>query len=109
MCRPSCTAVQSGQQLCNVSIHKLKSRYESDFADSIKLQKSSIAVNILKWGLHLFSVPNLEIRFTGLKLGCKGQGPILMCEHQVPKALYTYAILILIIILQCFVGRLCHN
>ena len=80
-----------------------------NIADSIKLQTSSIAVNILKGGLHLFSVPNLEIRFTGLKLGCKGQGPILMCEHQVPKALDTYAILILIIILQCFFGRLCHN
>ena len=94
MCRPSCI-LQSGQQLCNVSIHNLN----RDIADSIKLQTSSIAVNILKGGLHLFSVPNLEIRFTGIKLGCKGQGPILMCEHQVPKAFDTYAILILIIIL----------
>ena len=77
--------------------------------DSIKLQTSSIAVNILKGRLHLISVSNLEILFTGLKLGCKGQEHILMCEHRVPNALDTCAILILIIILQCFVGRLCHN
>ena len=60
--------------------------------DSIKLQTRSIAVSILKGGLHLFSVPNLETRFIGPKLDCKVQEPILIGKHQVTKTLDAYAI-----------------
>ena len=76
-----------------------------DIADSLKLQTS-----IPKGGLPLFSMRAQETRFTWLNQGCKRQWSLLMCKHQVKKpTLNAYAILILIVILQWFGGRLCHN
>ena len=54
-------------------------------AASLKLLTSGIAVIFPKGGLPLFSLTNQETRFTWLKLGCKGQGPLLTCKHQVKK------------------------
>ena len=56
-----------------------------DIAASLKLLTSGIAVIFPKGGLPLFSLTNQETRFTWLKLGYKGQGPLLTCKHQVKK------------------------